>query len=324
MQAVILAAGKSTRTYPLTLTRPKPLLKAANKTLLEHNLENLRDFVNDAILVVGYKKNMIKNSIGNNYKNIKIKYVEQKQQLGTAHAVSLVEPHIKGRFVLMMGDDIYSKKDVGKCVKHRYSILTARTKKPENFGIVVEKNSIMVDFVEKPKKFVSDLASTALYVLDRKIFSFIKKIKKSSRNEMEMPDTIKLLALKNKIYIIKAKKWLPVAHPSDLLKADKTLRNNKNFIGDNAIINGTAKNSSIGDGCIIEGIVRGSIVMDGAVIDKNSIVENSVVGENCHISGKISNSVIADKVNIINSAVKNSKIWPNKIIKNKKIWADVK
>ena len=42
MQAVILAAGKGIRTYPLTVTRPKPLLKILDKTILEHNLEALR------------------------------------------------------------------------------------------------------------------------------------------------------------------------------------------------------------------------------------------------------------------------------------------
>ena len=65
MQAVILAAGKSTRTYPLTLTRPKPLLKIANKTLLEHNLGNLNNVVDEVIVVVGYKKHLIKKCIGN-------------------------------------------------------------------------------------------------------------------------------------------------------------------------------------------------------------------------------------------------------------------
>src|SRR3989344_341487 len=170
MQAVILAAGKSTRTYPLTLTRPNPLLKVANKTLLEHNLDNLSNIVNEVIIVVGYKKNTIKKHVKKRYKNIKIKYVAQKEQLGTAHALSVVEPHVKDRFVLMMGDDIYSREDIKNCIKHKYSLLTTRVKNPQNFGVVVEKNKILVDFVEKPRHFVSDLISNALYVLDKKIF----------------------------------------------------------------------------------------------------------------------------------------------------------
>ena len=45
MKAVIFAAGKSTRTYPLTLTRPKPLLPVANKPILAHQLDALREIV---------------------------------------------------------------------------------------------------------------------------------------------------------------------------------------------------------------------------------------------------------------------------------------
>ena len=51
MQAVIFAAGKSTRTYPLTVEKPKPLLKVANKTIIEHNLEQLSGIVNEAIII---------------------------------------------------------------------------------------------------------------------------------------------------------------------------------------------------------------------------------------------------------------------------------
>ena len=123
MQAVILAAGKSTRTYPLTLTKPKPLLKVANRTLLEHNLDNLTGFIDEVIIVVGYKKNLIKKFLGGRYKSIKIKYAEQKQQLGTAHALSVAEPYIRGRFVLMAGDNIYSKYDIKNCIKNKSPFL---------------------------------------------------------------------------------------------------------------------------------------------------------------------------------------------------------
>jgi len=50
VQAVILAAGESTRTYPLTITKPKPLIKIANKSTLEHNLCALSGFVSEVII----------------------------------------------------------------------------------------------------------------------------------------------------------------------------------------------------------------------------------------------------------------------------------
>lgn len=343
MQAVILAAGKSTRTYPLTITRPKPLLKVANKTLLEHNLENLNNIVDEVIIIVGYKKNLIKNFIGTKHKNLKIKYVEQKQQLGTAHALSMAEPYIKSRFILLMGDDIYSKYDMKNCIKQRYSILTAKTDNPQNYGAIIKKNSILVEFIEKPKRFVSDVVSTAFYSLDNKIFQHIKKIKKSKRNELEIPNAIKSLAKEEKIQIVMSKKWLPIVYAWDLLKADGILRKNKNFIGKNTRINGIVKNSSIGNGCIIEGNVKNSIIMDGAIIDKNSLVEDSVIGEGVHFSGMIASkdnvysiinnkkikagklgAIIGDNCDLVNVCISpGCKISPNKKIKNQNIGHDV-
>ena len=65
MQAVILAAGEGVRLRPLTLERPKPLIKVDGKTLLEHNLDQLVGVIDEVILVIGYKGNMIKEYIGN-------------------------------------------------------------------------------------------------------------------------------------------------------------------------------------------------------------------------------------------------------------------
>ena len=53
MKAVILAAGKSTRAYPLTINKPKALLKIANRTVIEHNLTQLQGLVDEAVIVIG-------------------------------------------------------------------------------------------------------------------------------------------------------------------------------------------------------------------------------------------------------------------------------
>ena len=343
MQAVIMAAGKSTRAYPLTLTKPKPLLKAANKAILEHNLDNLNRIVDEAIIIVGYKKDLIKKRFGNNYKSLKIRYTEQKQQLGTAHALSAAERHIKGRFLLMAGDDIYSKVDIKNCIRHNYSILTAKVKNPQNYGVIIKKNGVLADFVEKPKKFISNLINTSLYCLDKKIFDCLKQVKKSKRNEFEMPDAIKLLSKKNKIYCIPSKQWIPIAYPWDLLKADRILRKGKNIIGKNSKITGKVKNSTIGNNCSIMGNVENSVVMDNAIIDRNSRIQDSVIGENAYFNGKIMSknnvssmvngkkikagrlgAIIADNVNAKNVIIKaGCKIWPNKSVSDKTIKEDV-
>lgn len=261
------------------------MLKAANKTLLEHNLGALEGTASEAIIVVGYKKNMIMDFLGNEHKGMKIRYVEQKEQLGTAHALSMAKKYIKCPFIFMFGDDIYSRDDIKAVSKERFSLLVSKVKNPENFGVVIEENGIVKKIVEKPKKFVSDLAVCGLYSFDKEIFSYVKKIKKSERHEFELPDAIRLLIKKEKMTCIPARRWLPIGYPWNLLIADKILRKGKNNIAKNSKISGTVKNSSVGSGCIIRGRVINSIIMDDSVVDKDSIVENSIIGQNSYFSG---------------------------------------
>src|SRR5512137_96696 len=109
LQAVIMSAGKSTRTYPLTLTKPKPLLPIANKPILAHQLDQFVGLIQEAVIIVGYKSDMIQDEFGDSYRGIALQYVEQKDQLGTGHAAMQVRPYIRDRFLLMNGDDLYAR-----------------------------------------------------------------------------------------------------------------------------------------------------------------------------------------------------------------------
>jgi bifunctional UDP-N-acetylglucosamine pyrophosphorylase/glucosamine-1-phosphate N-acetyltransferase len=337
MQVVILAGGKSTRTYPLTITRPKPLLKVANKSLIEWNFDALDGLVKEVILVVGYRKDMIidfVNKIKSKYK-FNVRFVEQKEQLGTGHAVLICEEFVNDRFLLLMGDNIHSKKDVENCLKYKNSILVKKMENPELFGVVVQNNNILVNIIEKPQLFVSDLVNCAMYVFDKKIFSLLKKVKKSRRGEYEIIDAIKHLAMEEDINCVKSSEWFPIGYPWDLLEADKYYRKKKNEIGKNTEISGEVINSSVGDNCIVDGYVKNSIVMDNVTIERNSVIEDSVIGNDVYFGGQIiaeenvksvvkgkpvivnrlgavlGDNVIADGV-IINPGCK---IWPNKEIK---------
>ena len=134
MKAVILAAGKSTRTYPLTLNIPKVLLKVAGKPLLQHNLELLKGLFSKVILVVGFKEEMIRETLGEEFLGIKIVYINQKDQLGTGHALLSAEKHLnQGRFIVMNGDDIYSRDDLEGVIKEGSSLLAHEVQDPQRF-----------------------------------------------------------------------------------------------------------------------------------------------------------------------------------------------
>ncbi len=288
MKAVILAAGKSTRTYPLTLTKPKPLLKVSNITLIEHNLTQLVDLVDEVIIVIGYKGSMIKKHLGNSFQRIKIKYVEQKQQLGTGHAVQQAEKFIKDeRFIVMMADDLYFRGDIRKCLRYDLAVLAKRVEDYGNFGVFTKKGDKVFDLVEKPQEFVSDLANAAFYVFTEKIFESLKKIKKSPRGELELTDALSELAKKNDIFCVEAMMWLPVGYVWNLLDADQVIRDQDAAIGQNSSIKGKVVNCSIGKNCVIEGDVKNCVIGDNVTILAGSLIEDSVIGDNVTFSGTI-------------------------------------
>lgn len=339
MKAVILAAGKSTRTYPLTVTKPKPLLKVANKAILEYNLEALEGIATEVVIVVGYRKEMVLGFVDRIKErfSFKIGFFEQKEQLGTGHATLILEDTIKGKFLMLMGDNIYSKEDISECIKHNYSILVKEVTDPENFGVVVENNNVLMNLVEKPQLFVSNLINCALYCFDEKIFKMLKKVKVSKRGEYEITDAIMCLKMEEDVICVRSKKWFPIGYPWDLFLADRFFRKGENNIDKNTELNGEAVNSSIGEECIIDGSVKNSIIFDDVTIEKNSVIEDSIIGNSVYFGGKIFSEenvisivkkkpvnagrlggVIGDNVIAKDVIIKpGCKVWPNKEIAGK-------
>jgi len=306
MKAIILAAGKGTRLLPLTETKPKPLLKVANKPILEYNLEALHGLVNEVFVVVGYKKEQIMEYFGTKYRGMKITYIIQKDICGTGNAVLQTKQFVKGSFIVMNGDDIYSKEDIKACLKPRYSILAQEVSEPERFGVLKLKNNCLEKIVEKPKKFVSNLANTALYKIDDSIFEILKRIKKSKRKEYEFVDAVTELAKKEKIKVIKAKNWITIGYPWHLLEANefflKNIKNQrKGFIEKGVVIKGNivvGKNTKILSGVYIEGNV---VIGESSKIGPNCYIRGSTsIGSNCHIGQavEIKNSIIGDNTNV--------------------------
>jgi len=291
MKVVILAAGKSTRTHPLTINKPKPLLKVANQTLIEHNLEQLVDLVDEAIIIVGYKADMIKKHLGDRFKKLKLTYVVQKEQLGTGHALLQVEKLIKDdRFAVMMGDDLYFRGDMRRCLRYPLSVMVKRVENYSDFGVMIRKEGKILDLIEKPGKFISDLANTAFYVFNKNIFTCLRKLKKSDRGEYELTEGMKVLALKEDIFSVEAKVWIPVGYPWNLLEADQIIRDTDVSVGKNTTITGKVSYSTIGSNCVINGFVKNSIIGDNVKISKESVVEDSIIGDNVVLTGTMKTS----------------------------------
>ncbi len=305
MQAVLMVAGKSTRTYPLTLTRPKPLLPIMNRPLLEHSLDQLTGIFDEVILITGYKKEMIEEAFGSEYKGMHIIYQEQKEQLGTGHAVLQAKPHIKGKFVAMNGDDLFARQDLEKLVQMDYGALVKHAENPHLYGVYkVDENNKVLNLVEKPQEYIGDLVNIGCYVLQEEFMQELEQTPLSERGEIEITSAIQAVAQKQDFYALPIEGfWLPTGYAWDLLRhqeffmPDMKDQNIKGTVEDGAVIKGAVtigENTLVRSGAYIEGPV---IIGNNCDIGPNCYIRSfTSVGNNCRIGNavEIKNSVIME------------------------------
>lgn len=325
MQAVILAAGKGTRIFPLAQNKPKPLIRVANKPVLQHNLDQLLGLVEEAIIIVGYKKDMIIQHFGDAYKSIKITYVVQEQQQGTGQAVLLAEPFIKEKFLVINGDDLFSRRDLEAVSRYDAALLVKYKDDPSAFGAVVIEQGLVKDVVEKSKQIVSHFVSTGLYCFPSDIFSLLRNLKPSVRGEYELTDAVKELAQRQKMYAEEVQGyWIPVGYPWQILDATQQLLEEQDHVsikgklakgvlisgavdvgegtevGEDCLLQGNiiiGKNCKIAPGCVIKGF---SAIGDNTTILGDVTLHNAIVGQECTIAEGcvIKDSVLGDEVDL--------------------------
>ena len=229
MQAVILAAGRGTRMGGLTDTVPKPLLLVAGKSLLAHKLDALPSEVHEVIFVIGYQGQMIREEFGSEYGGRRVQYVEQEELNGTMGAVSLAKPLITGRFIVMMGDDLYGTEDVlAACATNDWALVVEKTETMASGGrVVVNERDLVMGIEEGDHRGTPGLMNTNLIVLDERIFAYpMVPIRTSNgKDEYGLPQTVVAVASEAGIplHAVYATSWIQITAPEDLERAEALL-----------------------------------------------------------------------------------------------------
>lgn len=224
MKAVIIAAGEGKRLLPLTIDRPKPLVEVLGKPLIQHIWEALPQIIDEVVVVVGHKGEMIRNFLGDEFLGKRVTYVEQKEQLGTAHALKLCRGHLEdeNKFLLMYADDIHAKTSIEKCLEHESALLASFVDDPRRFGVVVMNESgTIANIEEKPEQPKSNLAVTGVYVLTPKIFDY--DAKHPLHGEYYLTDMIAHYIEDYPMQVIASDFWIPVGYPEDIVRAEELL-----------------------------------------------------------------------------------------------------
>ncbi len=222
MKAVILAGGLGTRLKPFTDIIPKPLLPFGDKSLLEIQIELLREHgFNDIYLAVNYKADYIQSFLGSGEKlNVNLTYSVEAIPLGTCGPVKLLENKLSEPFLLINGD-ILTKADFSSIYKtactYTDSPLTIVTKiitTPFRFGNI-ESNGIYITNVDEKPDFNFEIVA-GIYIMKPEIFSLIPE-----NTYFGIDSLIKLMLEKN-IPITKSllrDYWLDIGVVEDYEKA---------------------------------------------------------------------------------------------------------
>ena len=233
MKGIILAGGKGTRLYPMTISVSKQILPIYDKPMIYYPLSVLLMSGIRDILIISTPRDikLYEELLGDGSKiGVNIQYKIQEKAGGIGEAFILGEEFIGNDSVcLVLGDNVFFGQgfsDIlkkGKKLKEGGYIFAYPIENPTEFGVVeFDKNWNVISLEEKPQKPKSNFAVPGLYFYDNKVVEIAKNLKPSGRGELEITD-INAEYLKNKklkvLQLGRGFAWLDTGTPAGMLNA---------------------------------------------------------------------------------------------------------
>lgn len=183
-------------------------------------------------IIIGETGDDIKSELKEGSKwGVNISYIEQKEALGLAHAVSVARDFLgEEKFLMYLGDNLLKngvESYADKFIQGNYNafVLLTEVDNPRQFGVAELKEGRVVRVVEKPKEPVSNLALIGVYFFDKNVHQAVKSINPSARGELEITDAIQWMI--DKGYKVGAEViggwWKDTGKPDDILEANRLI-----------------------------------------------------------------------------------------------------
>ena len=176
--AIVMAGGLGSRLRPLTNTTPKPLLDVGGKPILDHILTGLQNSgIEDVVISVNYMGEQIREHVGNgNNHQLSVNYVSEKERLGTAGALSLLQPKPKRPFLVMNGD-LLTRMNYDRLYQfqkeHNHTLVMCVRKHHIQvpYGVVDIENGLVTGLREKPT--YDQFINAGIYILTPECLNYI-------------------------------------------------------------------------------------------------------------------------------------------------------
>ena len=334
MKIIVPMAGRGSRLRPHSLTVPKPLIPVAGQPIVHRLVKDIVKVLNQPIEEIAFVLGdpaWFGDDVVSSLKELatslgaKASIYRQDQPLGTGHAIMCAKESLSGPAVIAYADTLI-RADFNLDPEADAVIWVKQVDQPEAYGVVkLNDNKEIVELVEKPEQFVSDLAVIGIYYF--KEVSYLKdQLQKVLDNniinggEYQINDGIKGMMANGKVFKTgEVSEWMDCGNKAvtletnqrmlgflkadgeEKLLADSIKNENSNiiepcYIGENVILKNATigPNVSIGNNCVIEdSTIKNSLIQNETTI-KNANLDEAMIGNHVKYDGKFTKISIGD------------------------------
>ena len=324
-------AGRGSRLRPHTLTIPKPLIPIAGKPIVHRLVEDIASVINQKIDEIAF---IIHQDFGKKVEEDLMAIAEklgsratiyyQNEALGTAHAIMCAKESMEGPIVVAYADTLF-RADFTLDTSADAVIWVKQVEDPSAFGVVkLNENNQIIDFVEKPKEFISDLAIIGIYFFKsgetlRSELQYLLDNNVVKGGEYQLTDALENMKIKGMKFVPgKVDEWMDCGNKNVTVETNSRLlgflhQDGQNLVSpdvklENAtiippcfiaedvyLVNTTiGPNVSLGKGThVFDSVIKNSLIQTHAHI-KNANLNQAMIGNHASFDGNFTSISIGD------------------------------
>ena len=315
-------AGRGNRLRPHTLTLPKPLVPVGGKPIVYRLVEDIAavcaDKIDEIAFVIGDFGDQVEKELLQVAEKLGAKgsIYYQKEPLGTAHAVLCASEKLVGPVVVAFADTLF-RADFKISPSDEGILWVKQIEDPSSFGVVkLNAAGEIVDFIEKPQEFVSDLAMIGVYYFKdgarlKKELDYLIDNKVMKSGEYQLPDALRRMTLSGCVFKPgEVTEWLDCGNKEVTVHTNKRVLD-FDFEKNIPLVHASAK-------------ITNSHIIPPCFIGENASIENSIIGPHVSLgantkinSSILKNSNIQENTSITNAVIFNSMIGSQVIYNGK-------
>ena len=330
LKIIVPMAGLGSRLRPHTLTRPRPLLPLAGKTVLDYFLDTFTSIPLtrqvEYVFIVGPMGEQIQDYISSNFPQMPAQYVVQPEMRGQSDAIHLAQEHLIGPCIIAFSDTLVDTDFTTLITTSAEAVVWVKqVEDPRRFGVAeVNTSGYVSKLIEKPEDMSNNLALVGVYYFKdgQKLCAAIEEQFKRDiklRNEYYLADAVNILLEKGmKMRARPVNVWLDAGTPEAMLATNRYLLENGSdntgdipphegvsilppvYIHPEAEITSSVigPNVSIGVGCKISASILSNVIIDDGTEVDHLVIDNSLLGKEVRVSGRATRLNLGDRTRV--------------------------